>query len=114
MGVHFHECNPMMLAMDFEGCNLDLSTFCNLKLKNTKFRDTHCVEVDFTGADLSGSVFDNCDLDRAVFSGTNLEQADLRTSFNFDIDPENNRLKKAKFVIAGLAGLLRKYSIDIE
>ncbi|MCW3075998.1 MAG: pentapeptide repeat-containing protein [Bacteroidetes bacterium] len=71
-------------------------------------------EVDFSQADLSGSFFINCDLSRAVFDGTNLEKSDLRTSYNFTIDPERNKIKKARFSNAGLAGLLGKYDIIIE
>lgn len=114
LGVHFKDCSNMMMAMEFEGCTLDLASFYKLKLKNTRFRDTKCSETDFSEADLNGSVFDNCDLDRASFGGTMLEQADLRTSFNFNIDPEYTRIRGARFSIGGLAGLLRKYELQID
>jgi fluoroquinolone resistance protein len=58
--------------------------------------------------------FKNCDLKRAVFENTNLESADLRTSFNFTIDPENNCIGKAKFSTQNTAGLLDRYNIIIE
>jgi hypothetical protein len=44
----------------------------------------------------------------------NLKKADLRTAYNYHIDPESNKLKKAKFSLQGLPGLLDKYGIDIE
>jgi hypothetical protein len=53
---------------------------------------------------LQGSTFDN----------TILEKADLRTAFNFSINPVNNRIRKAKFSIAGLAGLLDQFDIEID
>jgi uncharacterized protein YjbI with pentapeptide repeats len=59
-------------------------------------------------------MFDNCDLTGAVFDHTNIEKADFRTSYNYTIDPEINRIKKAKFSILGVSGLLDKYDIDIE
>ena len=71
-------------------------------------------EVDFTGCDLTASVFTNCDLLRATFDNTILEKADLRTAFNYAIDPERNKIKKAKFSVSGLHGLLAKYDITIE
>lgn len=114
LGVHFKDCSYMMMAMEFDGCTLDLASFYKLKLKNTRFRDTKCSETDFSEADLTGSVFDNCDLDRASFSGTLLEQADLRTSFNFNIDPDYTRIRGARFSLAGLPGLLRKYELQID
>jgi hypothetical protein len=30
------------------------------------------------------------------------------------IDPENNKVKKAKFALTGIAGLLEKYGIEID
>jgi uncharacterized protein YjbI with pentapeptide repeats len=71
-------------------------------------------EVDFTECDLCNSVFDNCDLTGAAFDKTNIEKADFRTSFSYIIDPEKNRIKKAKFSLTGLPGLLNKYDIEIE
>lgn len=58
--------------------------------------------------------FIDCDLAQAVIDNTMLDKADLRTSFNYSIDPERNRIKKAKFSIIGIAGLLDKYDIEIE
>ena len=83
-------------------------------MKKTVFRDSLLVETDFAGADLSGATFDNCDLAHAVFENTILEKADLRTSYNYSIDPETNRIKKARFSVTGIAGLLEKYDIEIE
>jgi len=70
-------------------------------------------EADFTGADLSGALFDNCDLQGALFENTNLERADLFSSYHFSIDPEKNRIRKARFSRAEIAGLLNKYDIEI-
>jgi fluoroquinolone resistance protein len=53
-------------------------------------------------------------LPRAVFDGTNLEGADLRSAYHFNIDPEKNRVKKARFSFNNVAGLLDKYGILIE
>jgi uncharacterized protein YjbI with pentapeptide repeats len=72
------------------------------------------IRAFFDNADLSGSVFTNCNLENAVFLGTNLEKADLSSSYNFLIDPEQNKVKKAKFSLVGAVGLLSKYGIVIE
>jgi hypothetical protein len=50
----------------------------------------------------------------ATFESTIIEKADFRTSFNYSIDPEKNRIKKARFSLAGIAGLLDKYDIEID
>ena len=114
LGLHFEECNNLMISFAFEGCTLDLASFCKLKMKKTWFKNSKVFEVDFTETDLSYSSFINCDLERTIFRITNLEGADFRTSFNYSIDPELNRIKKAKFSLSGLAGLLDKYDIEIE
>jgi fluoroquinolone resistance protein len=114
LGVHFEDCNKLILSFGFEGCILDLSSFNKLKLKGTTFKNSKMVEVDFTGTDLSDSGFINCDLQRTIFKNTDLEGVDFRTSFNYSIDPESNRIKKAKFSLQGITGLLDKYDIEIE
>jgi len=65
-------------------------------------------------SDLAQAVFDNCDLSRAAFNRTILEKADLRTSFNYSIDPDLNKIKKAKFSMPGLVGLLDKFDIVVD
>lgn len=71
-------------------------------------------ETDFAEADLTNVVFDNCNLAQAIFDHTILEKADFRTAYNYSIDPETNRIKKARFSIWGVSGLLDKYHIEIE
>jgi len=113
LGLRFDNCNDSGLSIHFENCQLKLSTFFKLKLIKTKFINCNLQEVDFTQTDLSGSIFENCDLQRAVFDGTNLEKVDFSSSFNFTIDPEKNKIKKARFSNQGLAGLLDKYNLEI-
>jgi len=85
-----------------------------MKLKKLIFKNCNLTEVDFTEADLSAALFDHCDLAKALFENTILEKADFRTSYNYSIDPEMNKIKKARFSTPGIAGLLDKYDIDIE
>jgi len=114
VGMQFDQCNPFLLGFRFVDCQLNLASFYQLKIKGTFFKNCILNEVDFTESNLSGSVFDNCDFTGAVFGNTNLEKADFRTSVNFSIDTETNRIKKAKFSLQGIVGLLAKYDIKIE
>ncbi|MCW3103152.1 MAG: pentapeptide repeat-containing protein [Bacteroidetes bacterium] len=114
LGLHFETCNEFLFSAYFENCILNLSSFYRMKIKKTKFSRCSMHEVDLSGADLSGAIFDNCDLAKAKFENTILERADLRTSWNYSIDPEINKIKKAKFSKQGIAGLLDKYDIEIE
>ena len=113
LGLHFEHCNEFGLSFSFDNCNLKHSSFFKAKLKKTSFKNSILHEADFTDCDLSGSVFDICDFTRATFEKTILEKADFRTSYNFSIDPEKNRIKKAMFSMSGAAGLLHKYDIEI-
>ena len=47
-------------------------------------------------------------------AGANLEKADFRTAAHYSINPENNKIKKAKFAMPWVLGLLDKYNIEIE
>lgn len=114
LGLHFHDCHEFLFTVYFDNCLLNLSSFYKRKLKKTTFKNCTLHEVDFTQADLSGALFHNCDLSRATFQYAILEKADLRSSYNYSIDPEVNKIKKARFSAAGLAGLLEKYDIDIQ
>ena len=114
MGLRFDECNTFSLTLEFDSCVLNFSSFYKLSLKNTKFRDCKLEEVEFVSADLTNAVFGNCDLLNAVFEHTILESADFRTAINFSIDPEMNRIAKAKFSMHNIVGLLNKYKIVIS
>jgi fluoroquinolone resistance protein len=114
LGLNFSDCKSFQLAMGFDNCNLSLATFFRLKIKGTKFKSCNLREADFSEADCTSSRFDNCDLAGAMFDNTTLEKADLRTAFNYSINPEANRIKQARFSLHGLPGLLHKYDIEVE
>ncbi len=114
LGLHFANCSEFLFSVNFQSCQLNLSSFYKRNLKNTQFLNCLLNEVDFMEADLTAAVFDNCDLSGALFEKTNLEKADFRTSFNYAFDPELNRIKKAKFSRLDVVGLLNKYNIYIE
>ena len=85
-----------------------------MKLHKIEFTKCEMFEVDFGSADLTGSLFSDCDLRNAVFDNTNLTKCDFRKANNYIIDPENNKISKAKFSFLGIPGLLNKYDIEIE
>jgi uncharacterized protein YjbI with pentapeptide repeats len=113
LGLHFNACNDFLFSATFKNCTLNFSSFYKLKLKGILFKDCTLHEVDFAECDLTGAFFDNCDLKGTVFDRTILEKADFSTAYNYTINPENNRIKKAKFSTDGLAGLLGKYDIKV-
>ena len=114
LGLQFESCNDFGLSFSFENCQLNHSTFFQMNIKKTIFRNCQLREIDFSESNLSNVIFDNCDLAQAIFINTVLDKADFRTAYNYSIDPESNRLKKAKFSILGISGLLDKYDLIIE
>jgi fluoroquinolone resistance protein len=113
LGLHFEDCDQLGLTVTFESCKLQSSTFFKVKMKKTVFRNCDLQETDFSEAEMVECIFDNCDLHRAVFDHTNLGKADLRTAYNYTINPATNRIKKARFSLPGLPGLLVQYEIEI-
>lgn len=114
LGLKFENCNPFLFEVHFTGCILNLSSFYKIKLKKTRFESCSLREVDFTQADLTEASLEQCDLSGAVFDFTTLFKTDFRTSFNYSIHPETNKIKKARFSREGIAGLLDRYDICIE
>jgi len=114
LGLHFEDCNPFSFSVQFNNCQLDHSSFYKVKLKGLKMLNSRLYEVDFTECDLQNADFDNCDLLGAIFEHSKLEKADFRLALNYRIDPELNNIKKAKFSLPAVVGLLSKYEIEIS
>ncbi len=113
LGVNFHECSDFLFSAEFQKCILDHSSFTGKKMVKTRFESSSLKEAVFTQANLNGSVFKDCDLDRTVFHRTDLTSVNFTSAYNFDIDPDNNTLKKAIFTADGLKGLLTKHQLKI-
>jgi len=114
LGINFEECSQFGLSFRFDECNLSHASFFGGKFRKTMFTKSRLHEVIFTESDLVNSVFDECDLSRAVFDQTHLEGADFRTSFNFAINPNQNRMKRSRFSLTGAASLLESFGIRID
>lgn len=114
VGVRFDHCTPLLLSFSFDSCMLNLSSFYGLKIPGTNFMKCNLQEADFTGCSLVGSNFQHTDLYRAIFHNTILEECDLRSAENYSIDPEENSIRRAKFSLEGIPGLLIKYTLQID
>lgn len=114
LGLRFDHCNQFGMVLQFDSCLLNHSSFFRTKLKKIRFQNCPLHEADFTEADLTLAIFEQCDFTLATFDNTILEKADFRTSLGYAIDPEKNKVKKARFSLSGLPGLLGKYQIITE
>ena len=77
--------------------------FIGSKLKENYFTNTCLIGADFYDVDLSGTIFHNCDLSKADFS----------SATQYAIDPQTNKIKKARFSLPEAVGLLRTFDITI-
>jgi uncharacterized protein YjbI with pentapeptide repeats len=112
-GIDFGRCKDFLFCTNFKSCILDYTSFIKKKNKKSHLIDCSAKGADFTESDFSQSLLQNCDFANAVFLNTNLNGVNISTSYNFIINPETNQLKKAKFSLEGLPGLLANYGITI-
>lgn len=112
-GTDFSGLDQHAASFKFERCNLTYASFIGVKSKGIRFQACDLLEASFENADIRASVFDKCNLARASFFDTNLERVDFASSYNFSIDPNHNRLKKAIFSAPELRGLLSHLNIEI-
>jgi fluoroquinolone resistance protein len=114
VGINFYEVKEFGFSLKFEGSVLDYTSFSNKKMNVSAFSNCKMHRVNFTMTDLSRSTFENCDLTDSIFSGTNLSGLDLTTIYNFSINPTLNNIRKSKFSLNSLPGLLSVFDIIIE
>lgn len=85
-----------------------------LDLKHLTFEDCLIKEANFGEADLTDVVFARCDLTESDFLHTNLTGVDFRTSKNYAINLNDNKVEGAKFTFPEALSLLKSYNITIE
>ena len=112
--VNFSQLGRLSHSIIFIQSILNYASFVHFKIKETKFLSCNLVEADFSQAEIEAAIFDNCNLELAVFDVTNLERTDFSTSYNFQIIPENNRLKKTIFSKDNLEGLVAHLNIVVK
>lgn len=113
-GAKFDQVNPTLLSFHFIDCKLELASFHGLKIPNAVFEKCDLREVDFSYATLTGAKFKESNLQQAIFMNTLLENADVSTTENVQIDPEENYIDRLKVSALQLPGLLSKYNLEIQ
>jgi len=102
------------LSFKFTGCQLNLASFYQLKLRGQKFISCDLSEVDFTETDLQKADFSDSNLNGAIFDNTIVESADFRMAHYFALDPQRNYISSAKFSQDNLVGLVVGLDIQVE
>jgi len=113
MGMDFSKVRKFLLSMSFEECNLSYAFFFGLNLKGAKFINCLLEETNFSEATLVEANFSGSNLVGAIFDRTNLERADFTSASGYSINPAINRIRKAKFSLPEVVGLLHSYDIEV-
>lgn len=114
LGLQFDSINPFLFQISCDECQLSFCSFYNLNLRSSRFTSCNFSEVDFSNSILNDCTFEYCDFKLSNFEQTNLEKLDLSNCINYQIDPNNNRIRGASFSRDGVEGLLIKYGIKIK
>lgn len=114
MGIHWEDAKEFGLRLRFESCLLNHSSFFQMKLSKTLFRDCDLSDCDFTGSDLKESVFTGSRMLNAQMEDCGLEKCDFRNAISYRIHPDQNKIKGARFSRDGIEGLLGQYGIVID
>lgn len=113
IGIHWFDAeNP--LTIHFNRSNISYSSFFGKNLKKAQFVSCHALEVDFTECNLTQANFKDTELAGAKFSTTDLTQANFVGATNYYINPQINKVKKAKFKLPEALVFLQSLEIIIE
>lgn len=102
----------LMRAIDFEDCNINYNIFIGLKLRKMMIKGCAARGTDFADADVTEADFQKTDFEEARFLHTDLTQVNLVGAKNYQIVPDLNTIKDAKFSLPEAVSLL--YNMDIE
>lgn len=114
LGLHFEDCNQFGFSIDVKNSVLNHCSFFQMDLRKSRFSEVTFHEADFTEANLSKLFLNECDFSNSIFDRTILDACNMKTAFNFSINPSLNSIKKTKFSTANIIGLLSHLDIIID
>lgn len=110
MGINWTEA-ATFASPSFNECLLDYGVFQKLNLKNASFVNCKLLEADFYEADCLKASFIGSVLSGTTFNKANLSEADFRGATQYNINPLETRIKKAKFSMPEAMALLDSLNI---
>jgi hypothetical protein len=117
MGINWAEMRVptvrVYCPVEFNGCNINYSSFMALDLREIQIVGCEAREVNFSEANMSQSNLSDSDFANSIFNGTNLSGANFTHSVNYYIDIFRNPVKGAKFSIPEAISLLSSLEIEI-
>lgn len=113
VGAEFFKCRSLFFSATFKNCLLQYCNFSELNMKNSNFSESKIKECYFTNTCLNGANFSGAELPGTAFHNCDLCKADFSSATQYSIDPCTNKIKKAKFSLPEVVGLLRGFEIVI-
>ena len=99
---------------EIRACTLKFNNFFRMKIAKLSVEDSSLLDCAFMECDLSGSVFRNVDFQDTTFQECDLAKADFREARNYRINTTSNRVRKARFSLPEVVGLLDNLDVIIE
>ncbi len=113
VGVEFFKCERTFFSANYKNSFLHYCNFSDLSMKSTIFKGSRVKETHFINTSLIGSDFKDVDLEGTVFHHCDLSKADFTGATHYEIDPQVNKIKGAKFSLPEAIGLLRGFDIIV-
>lgn len=113
VGAEFFKCEKTFFSPAFKRCLLQYCNFSDLMMKKVSFGGSKLNDCHFTNTNLIGADFGGVNLSGTIFHKCDLSMADFTTAIQYDIDPQTNKIKKAKFSLPEALGLLRCFDVVI-
>jgi uncharacterized protein YjbI with pentapeptide repeats len=89
------------------------TSFYAMNLEHIQLNHCDLKGSDFTGITAINASFPGCNFTDVTFDESDLSGADFTTSTDYRINPLKNRIKKAKFSVSGLYGLVSDFDIEV-
>ncbi len=100
--------------LKFVNCLLNFCVFQDVNLQHTTFDRCQIHETDFSQSNLKHSLFNETSLKGSLFNQSDLRHCDLKSATNYFIDPNYNKISKAKFSTPEVITLLSAFDIEID
>lgn len=113
-GIDFTTCNQMLFSINLKRCKIAYGIFSGLQMSGYNLSGSALTNCLFEETDLSRANLSDCDLKGSTFDRTNLTSADLRSSTGYQIDPNTNKISKARFSYPEVLSLLKPFGVVVE
>lgn len=114
LGLDFAKCDRFILEFECHKSIIKNCSFREMNIQKTKFAGCDILDCDFIESNLVSSDFSEANLRGTTFLKSNLEKCDFSNAYDYIINPNDNKVKKAVFTLPEAMGLLKGFNIVIK